>query len=79
MGRLGLGHAVRAGVMDLVVGLEPAVVLLRVRLLLGLDIRGQVCAHEVVRVALELGRHVLGEEGDLRVVRARARVTLGEG
>ena len=35
----------------------------------GLDVRGEIRAHEVVRVALELGRHVCGEEchvGDAR-------------
>ena len=54
--------------MDLVVRVEPTVELVRVRLLLGFDVRSQVRAHEVVRVALELGRHVFGEKGDLRVV-----------
>mmetsp|Transcript_22232 Transcript_22232/g.53239 ORF Transcript_22232/g.53239 Transcript_22232/m.53239 type:complete len:250 (+) Transcript_22232:420-1169(+) len=52
--------------LDLIrVLVELAVELVRVRLRLGLDVRAQVRAHEVVRVALELGRHVLGEEGDL--------------
>ena len=35
----------------------------------GLDVRGQIRAHEVVRVALELGRHVSGEEGHVRNAR----------
>ena len=41
---------------------KPAVVLFRVRLHGRLDVRGQVRAHEVVRVALKLGRHVRSEE-----------------
>mmetsp|Transcript_23059 Transcript_23059/g.54848 ORF Transcript_23059/g.54848 Transcript_23059/m.54848 type:complete len:456 (-) Transcript_23059:22-1389(-) len=50
--------------LDLIrVLVELAVELVRVRLRLGLDVRAQVRAHEVVHVALELGRGVGGEEG----------------
>lgn len=64
---------------------KPAVVLSRVRLRAGLDrparrhgvaggggghLRGgHAVVHEVVRVALELGRRVRGEEGDVRDAR----------
>ena len=49
----------------------PAVVVARTRaeFMDGLDVRGQVIAHEVVRVALELDRHVRGEEGHVRNAR----------
>lgn len=54
------------GVMDLLgVLVEPAVVLLQVRLLVGFDVHGQVRAQEVAFVAPKLGRHVLGEKGDV--------------